>query len=81
MSDLMLPEEIRAEFTVNADGSTTTSIRGAARLIGVPHNSLLYQLNGGRKQPSKLYQKLTEHGFEPGQFSQGLSEIALTLII
>ena len=81
MSDLMLPEEIRADFTVNADGSTTTSIRGAARLIGVPHNSLLYQLNGGRKQPSKLYQKLTEHGFEPGQFSQGLSEIALTLII
>ena len=79
MSDLILSEEIKAEFTVNADGSTTTTIRGAARLAGVSPSSLS---EGVRKMDSKLTQSLISKGIEPDRFlSNGINEVALANIL
>ena len=81
MSDLILSEEIKPEFTVNADGSTTTTIRGAARLTGVDHKALSRHFSGGDFSSSKLSQKLIAEGFKPGDFSEGITEIALATIL
>ena len=82
MSDLILSEEIKAEFTVNADGSTTTTIRGAARLAGVNEKALRYQFSTAEKSAPKLAQKLMEHGFNPAEFStNGITEVALSVIL
>ncbi|MCH2232381.1 MAG: hypothetical protein MK105_18745 [Crocinitomicaceae bacterium] len=82
MSDFSLPEEIRAEFTVNADGRTTTTIRGAARLAGVNEKALRYQFSTAEKSAPKLAQKLMEHGFNPAEFStNGITEVALSVIL
>lgn len=76
-----LPEEIRSEFTVNPDGSTNTSIRGAARLAGVDHSVLSRHFSGGDFSSSKLAQKLIGQGFQTGDFSKAISEIALASIL
>ena len=81
MSDLILPEEIKAEFTVKPDGSTTTTIRGAARVAGVDHSVLSRHFSGGDFSSSKLSQKLISGGFMPGDFFQGITEIALAIIL
>lgn len=82
MSDLILSEEIKAEFTINSDGSTVTSIRGAARLAGVNEKALRYQFSTAEKSAPKLAQKLMEHGFDPAEFStNGISEVALSVIL
>ncbi|MEA5537058.1 hypothetical protein [Crocosphaera sp. XPORK-15E] len=79
MSNITLPDEILSEFTVNPDGSTTTSIRGAARLAGVTPSSLS---EGVRKIDSKLTQSLINNGIDPVRFStQGINEIALASIL
>ncbi len=79
MNDMTLNEEIRAEFTVNPDGSTTTTIRGAARLAGISPSSLS---EGVRKTNSKLTQSLINKGIEPDRFFQeGIDEVALANIL
>ncbi len=82
MSNIILPEEIKAEFTINSDGSTVTSIRGAARLAGVNEKALRYQFSTAEKSAPKLAQKLMEHGFNPAEFSRnGITEVALSVIL
>ena len=68
MSKIILPKEIKAEFKILFDGSSVTSIRGAARLAGVDHSVLSRHFAGGDFLTSKLAQKLIKHGFDPGDF-------------
>ncbi len=81
MSNITLPEAIRNEFTVHRDGSTTTTIRGAARLAGVEPKALRYQFSGGEKSGAKLAQSLMAQDFDPGEFKNGIPEIALATIL
>ena len=81
MENIRLNEEIKAEFTVNNDGSSTTTIRGAARLAGVAHSVLSRHFSGGNFSSSKLSQKLIAEGFKPGDFRQGIPEVALSIIL
>lgn len=64
-----IPDEIRNEFRISADGKAFVSIRGAARLADVSHVALIKAFEGGNKSPSKLAQTLIDAGFEPGNFS------------
>ena len=81
MNDITLNAEIKAEFTLNNDGSSTTTIRGAARVAGVDHSVLSRHFSGGDFSSSKLSQKLIASGFKPGDFFQGITEIALAIIL
>ncbi len=82
MNDIILPEEIKAEFKIQSDGSSVTSIRGASRLAGVDEKALRYQFSPAEKSSRKLAQKLMEHGFDPAEFStNGIGEVALSLIL
>lgn len=81
MSKIILPKEIKAEFKILFDGSSVTSIRGAARLAGVDHSVLSRHFAGGDFLTSKLAQKLIKHGFDPGDFFEGIPKIALSIIL
>ena len=77
-----IPDEIRNEFRIDPDGKAFVSIRGAARIADITHQSLLKAFEGGNKNPSKLAQSLTGAGFEPGNFSEtGIPDIALALVL
>lgn len=82
MPNLILPDEIRAEFAIKADGTTRTTIRGAARLAGVDEKALRYQFSSAEKSPRKLAQKLMSQGFDPAEFStRGIEEVPLSIIL
>ncbi|WP_013325543.1 hypothetical protein [Gloeothece verrucosa] len=82
MNSITLPSSIRDEFSINPDGSTRTSIRGAARLAGVDHKALTYHFTSGEKSLTKLGQKLMEQGFIPRSFFQaGIPLKAIHIII
>ena len=81
MNNITLNAEIKAEFTLNNDGSSTTTIRGAARVAGVDHSVLSRHFSRGDFSSSKLSQKLIASGFKPGDFFQGITEIALAIIL
>ena len=77
-----IPDEIRNEFRIDPDGKAFVSIRGAARIADITHQSLLKAFEGGNKNPSKLAQSLAGAGFEPGNFSEtGIPDIALALVL
>ena len=82
-SIVRIPDEIRNEFRIGADGKAFVSIRGAARIADVDHKALTKAFKtAGGINPSKLAQALTESGFEPGDFSgTGVPDIALAIIL
>jgi len=76
-----IPDDIKSEFTVKSDGSTTITLRGAARLLGINHKTLSEHFSGGQNS-SKLAKTLTGKGFEVGGFgSQGIPDIAFGFIV
>ena len=82
-SIVRIPDEIRNEFRIGADGKAFVSIRGAARIADVDHKALTKAFKtAGDINPSKLAQTLTESGFEPGDFPEtGIPDIALAIIL
>ncbi len=82
MNNIILPKEIKGEFQIESNGSSVTSIRGAARLAGVDEKALRYQFSPAEKSFPKLAQKLMDYGFDPAEFStNGIGEVALSLIL
>ena len=82
-SIVRIPDEIRNEFRIGADGKAFVSIRGAARIADVDHKALTKAFKtAGDINLSKLAQTLTESGFEPGDFPEtGIPDIALAIIL
>lgn len=79
---LALIEEIKTEFRINDMGQCTVSIRGAARIVGVNHTTLVRQFKGGALELSKLTEKLAGIGLKGGAFlDSGIPDIALSAII
>lgn len=77
----ILPQEIKGEFSVKADGTTTISIRGAARLLGISHQSLSKNL-GGNLNGSNLAEALTRKGFNPATFGEkGIPDTAFSFMV
>lgn len=64
-----IPNDIKGEFSVKADGTTTISLRGAERLLGISHQALAKAF-GGNQKPSKLAQSLMSKGFNVATFGQ-----------
>lgn len=81
-TQLIIPDEIKRELSVNPDGTCFISIRGLARLLEINHQSLLYHFNSGKKSPTKLAETLINQGFNMVKFSDdGIPEIAISTII
>jgi len=81
-TQLIIPDEIKRELSVNPDGTCVISIRGLARLLEINHQSLLYHFNSGKKSPTKLAETLINQGFNMVKFSDdGIPEIAISTII
>jgi hypothetical protein len=82
MSNLIIPEEIKPEFSLNSEGKATISIRGAARLLAVSDSSLVESFNTfGSEKSSKLATKLAIKGFQPLGFStEGIPDVAFAEI-
>ena len=75
-------ETIKSELRVDSNGIGYCSIRGAARLAGVTHQTLSEAFTSGRKTESKLIQKLSEQGFRVAGFSEvGIPDLALAVIL
>ena len=73
---------IKSDLKVDSNGIGYCSIRGAAKLAGVVHSTLIEAFSSGRKTESKLSQKLIEHGFDGGRFSEvGIPDTALAIIL
>ena len=66
--------------TINPDGTGKSSIRGAARLVGVS-DSALVQAFGAKPNSHKLAQSLTAQGFQVLSFcDEGIPDTALSQI-
>ena len=78
-----IPDEIRNEFRIGADGKAFVSIRGAARIADINDKTLGDSLKTAAGiNPSKLAQTLTDKGFEPaGFFVSGIPDVALAIIL
>ena len=75
-------ESIKSEIRINSEGIGFVSIRGAARLAGVKHNTLTEHFSSGRILGSKLTETLTNKGFNVGVFgTQGIPDMALACIL
>ena len=75
-------ESIKTEISVNENGIGYVSIRGAARLAGLDHSTLVKAFSNGGNSESKLAQSLINKGFYPVEFkSQGIPDLALTRIL
>ena len=77
---LELPEDIRAEFKIDVNGKCFCSISGVARLLGVSNQTLSTHFQSPALRTSKLAQSLAEQGFDTSSFSEGVPDIALSLI-
>lgn len=76
-----IPEEIKSEFSVKPDGSTTVTLRGAERLLGISHQALSKALSGNQNG-SKLAKNLISKGFQVATFgTNGIPDIAFGLIV
>ncbi len=74
-----IPDEIRNEFRISADGKAFVSIRGAARLADIDHKTISDSLKtGGGISTSKNPQSPSGKGFEGGGISA--SKLAQSLI-
>jgi len=72
---------IKSDLKVDSNGIGYCSIRGAAKLAGVTQQTLSEAFSSDRKAESKLSQKLMEHGFDGGRFSEvGIPDTALAII-
>ncbi len=78
-----IPDEIRNEFRIDAEGKAFVSIRGAARIADIDHKALIKAFKKtGDFYTSKLAQMLTASEFEPGDFSEtGIPDIALSVVL
>jgi hypothetical protein len=80
-----IQESIKSEIKVNSEGKGFITIRGAARLAGVKHTTLLQHFSSGREKASKLSAFLTHYGFDSGRqesFSKGsIPDLALGLLL
>lgn len=75
-------EDIKKELKIDSQGRGYASIRGTARLSGVSHQNLSNRFTSGNFIDSKLGKILTEHGFNPCNFSKdGVPDIAVSLIV
>lgn len=78
-----IPDGIRNEFRIDANGKAFVSIRGAARIADINDKTLGDSLKTAAGiNPSKLAQSLIDNGFEPAGFSvSGIPDVALSLIL
>lgn len=68
---VQLPEQIRHEFRVNANGKIIASVRGTARLADVNETGIRRSFNSGADpKPSPLAKYLIEYGFEGADLNQ-----------
>lgn len=75
-----IPNEIKSEFNVKSDGSTTVTLRGAARLLGIDP-SLLSRSFGDDFKRSGLAQTLASKGFQVLTFAkEGIPDTAFGFI-
>lgn len=76
-----IPDDIKSEFTVKPDGSTTITLSGAARLLGISHQGLTKAFTCNQKR-SGLAQDLINKGFQPATFGiQGIPDAAFGFIV
>ncbi len=63
MTIVHIPDSIKQEFKINLDGSTTASLRAAARIIGVSHQVLskVFECTSGNLKQSKSAEKDAQH--------------------
>lgn len=82
MTLVHLPENIKAEFSVNEKGEVSTSIRGCARLINIDESGLRKNfVSGCGENPSKMAQTLIDKGFNLRTFSEdGIPDTAFVFI-
>lgn len=74
-----LLDEIKSEFEVKGKGVGYVSIRGAARIVGVTHTSLV---RDGVFSNQKLSEKLEGFGFDAAAFvKDGIPDAALAIIV
>ncbi len=85
MNDLTVKEtlqNIQDEIFISPEGQGYCTIRGAARICGVPESTLRSHFSDARKNSSKLAKKLAGYGFEVRDFSStGISDMALSIIV
>ena len=75
-------ESLKSEIKVDFNGRGFVSIRGAARLAGLDHSTLVKAFSSGGNSESKLAQSLIKKGFTLGTFqSQGIPDKALACIL
>ena len=75
--------EIAKEMSADAEGKITFTMRGAARLVGVPRTSLYAKLDnsGGRKIRNILAETLIAQGFDLDVIrSSGVPDLAMAII-
>lgn len=77
-------EDLKKEFSVNADGQVMATIAGVARLLGLPNREgLSKNLRYVNLKPSKLARLLMDTGFGAStvaEFSDGVPDVAMPVI-
>lgn len=58
-------DDIKNEFKVDLRGRGTSSIRGAARIVGTSDTAILKAFASANLKPSKMAAKLMQLGFSP----------------
>ena len=74
-------DNIRQELRVDSKGVGYVSIRGAARICGVDDESIRKSITAADFLRTKLGRKLAQYGFKGDDFLNGISDVALSLII
>lgn len=81
----MTSEAMLKEITIDSKGRGKITIRGAARLAGVQHSSLLRSFNTAKENPSKLVKRLFDRGYTAYNIESwavnGIPDIALSFIL
>lgn len=80
MNNLSLPEEIRSEFLIDADGKAFASRRAIARLAGVSHtaiNNLLDKI-AGNLETEEIFKSFAGQSFEGGNL---IPDVLAALVI
>jgi hypothetical protein len=73
-NQLIIPDEIKRELSVNPDGTCSISIRGLARLLEIKDSALHYHFKTAQFSRSKMAISLIEQGYNPLSFSEGISD-------
>ena len=80
-TQLIIPDEIKREIRIDATGKAFMSIIGLARLLNIKDSALHYHFKASQFSRSKMAISLIEQGFNPLSFSEGIPEIAISIII